>query len=174
MHGNKRNSIVLKTMRKSGTYQDIVTYTAKDTFNWINSKTDYVVAGNYDNKRDKYGWTVLEGYQYEYIMNATRKYAETGKESYFICHTKAPTEKMDLNAKRINMQKVFQDLESDLVEVIEFYNKNKRFPWNNEGFLPQNKKIDEKSFIPVKSIKNRKPKTPTVFDPNPVEDKMEA
>ena len=166
MHGNKRNSIVLKTMRKSGTYQDIVTYTAKDTFNWINSNTDYVVAGNYDNKRDKYGWTVLEGYQYEYIMNATRKYAETGKESYFICHTKAPTEKMDLDAKRINMQKVFQDLEADLVEVIEFYNKNKRFPWNNEGFLPQNKKIGEKSFIPVESIKNGKPKTPTVFNGN--------
>jgi len=162
----KRNNIVLKTMRKSGTYQDIVTYTAKDTFIWINSKTDYVVAGNYDAKRNKYGWTVLEGYQYEYIMNATRKYAETGKESYFVCHTKAPTEKMDLDAKRIKMQSVFESLEADLIEVVEFYNKNKRFPWNNEGFLPQNKKINENSFIPVESIKNRKPKTPTVFDPN--------
>lgn len=163
MHGNKRNSIVLKTMRKCGTYQDIVTYTAKDTFRWINSKSDYVIGGNYDGKRNKYGWTVLEGYQYEYIMNATRKYAETGKESYFVCHTKAPTEKMDLDAKRINMQKVFQSLEADLIEVVKYYNENKKFPWSNEGFLPQNKKINENSFIPVKNIKIIN-NAPTVFN----------
>jgi hypothetical protein len=163
MHGNKRNSIVLKTMRKCGTYQDILTYTAKDTFRWINDETDYVFAGNYDAKRNKYGWTVLEGYQYEYIMNATRKYSETGKESYFVCHTKAPTEKMDLDAKRINMQKVFENLEADLVEVVKFYNQNKRFPWVNEGFLPQNKKINENDFIPVSDIKTIN-NTPTVFD----------
>ena len=162
MSTTKRNNIVLKTMRKSGTYQDIVTYTAKDTFLWINGNTDYVVAGNYDAKRNKYGWTVLEGYQGEYIMNATRKYAETGKESYFLCHTKAPTEKKDLDAKRIDMQKIFQSIEEDFIDVIEFYNKNKRFPWNNEGFLPQNKKTNENSFIPVESIRNGKPKLPPV------------
>jgi hypothetical protein len=165
MSTTKRNNIVLKTMRRNGTYQDIMTYTAKDTFLWINSKTDYVIAGNYDNKRNKYGWTVLEGYQYEYIMNATRKYSETGKESYFVCHTKAPTEKMDLDAKRMKMQSVFESLEADLVEVVKFYNKNKRFPWTNEGFLPQNKKINENSFIPVESIKNAKSKTPSVYAP---------
>jgi hypothetical protein len=163
MHGNKRNPIIQQIMRRAGTYQDIVTYTADDTSVWIHNKTDYVIGGNYDGKRNKYGWTVKEGYQYEYIMNATRKYAETGKESYFVCHTKAPTEKMDLDAKRINMQKVFENLEADLVEVVKFYNQNKRFPWVNEGFLPQNKKINENAFIPVSDIKTIN-NTPTVFD----------
>ena len=97
----------------------------------------------------------------------------TGPETLLLAFNKKAAEeiaeraeKMDLDAKRINMQKVFQDLEENLVEVVEFYNKNKRFPWNNEGFLPQNKKINENSFIPVESIKNGKPKAPTVYDSN--------
>jgi len=146
-HGNARNAIVKRVLRNRGVYQDIVTYTAKDAFKWISDNTDYTVAGTLDRKRDKYGWTVLEGYQYEYVMNAVRKYAETGKESYFVCHTKAPTEKMDLDAKRINMNQVFEQLESDLVETVKFYNKHGRFPWQNEGFMAQNHKTNEKGMI---------------------------
>ena len=70
---------------------------------------------------------------------------------------------MDLDAKRINMQKVFQSLEADLIEVVKYYNENKKFPWSNEGFLPQNKKINENSFIPVKNIKIIN-NAPTVFN----------
>lgn len=147
-HGTK-GAIVLKVIRACGTYQDVVTYTAKDAFNWIADNTDYTVAGNIDRKRNKFGWTVLEGYQQEYVMNAIRKFSDTNKESYFICHTKAPTDKMDLYDKRDNMVNVFQEIETDLIKVISFYNKNGRFPWNIEGFLPQDHKADEKTIIVI-------------------------
>jgi hypothetical protein len=146
---NTRGAIVLQVIRACGTYQDVVTYTAKDAFTWIADNTDYTVAGNIDRKRNKFGWTVLEGYQQEYVMNAIRKFSDTGKESYFVCHTKAPTDKMDLNDKRMNMVESFQQIETDLIEVIEFYNKNGRFPWSTEGFLPQDHKANEKSIVIV-------------------------
>lgn len=146
---NTKGSIVLSVIRACGTYQDVVTYTSKDAFAWISENTDYVVAGNLDRKRNKIGWTVLEGYQQEYVMNAVRKFSSMNKESYFVCHTKAPTDKMDLYAKRDNMLDTFNEIETDLVKVIAFYNKNGRFPWNVEGFLPQDHKANEKTIIEV-------------------------
>ena len=39
---------------------------------------------HFDVERDKFGWTVLEGYEYEYLTNALRKLDETDKGSYFL------------------------------------------------------------------------------------------
>jgi hypothetical protein len=144
---NTKGAVVLKVIRACGTYQDVVTYTAKDAFTWIAENTDYTVAGKLDRKRNKFGWTVLEGYQQEYVMNAIRKFSDTGKESYFVCHTKAPTDKMDLNDKRTNIVDSFEQIEIDLLKVMDFYSKNKRFPWNTEGFLPQDHKVNENTII---------------------------
>jgi len=148
-HGNTRNGIVKRVLRNRGIYQDVVTYTAKDAFKWISDNTDYTVAGELDRKRNQYGWTVLEGYQQEYVMNAIRKFAETGKESYFVCHTKAPTDKMDLDAKRVNMNDVFEQIEFDLAETIKFYNETGRFPWHSKGFMAQNHQTNEKGMITI-------------------------
>lgn len=137
IHYNTRAKIVRQVIRNCGTYQDVVTYTSKDAFDWIEKHTNYVVAGKHDTNRKKFGWTVLEGYEYEYIMNATKKFAESGRESYFICHTKSPTEQFPLTEKRKRMVETFAELESSLKDVFEFYKKNNRFPWSIEGFLPQ-------------------------------------
>jgi hypothetical protein len=141
--------IVRQAVRLAGAYQAVVTYTASDAFRWIDQNTDYTVAGEYDSKRKKFGWTVLEGYEKEYVMSAAKKFAESGKPSYFVCHTKPPTEKNDLNDKRKNMMDSFEQIEQSLIEVFNFYEKNGKFPWRVEGFLPQDHKANEKSFIPV-------------------------
>jgi hypothetical protein len=148
-HHQTKGSIVRRVIRQCGAYQDVVTYTAADTFKWLRENTDYTYAGEYDKKRRKYGWTVLEGYEYEYVINATRKFAETGKESYFVCHTKPPTEKYGLDEKRLKMKEAFNSLEDSLVEVFNFYQETGRFPWNTEGYLPQNHLTKENDIIKI-------------------------
>ena len=141
--------IVRQSVRLTGAYQDVVTYTADDAFKWLNANTKYSYAGNYDNHKKSYGWTVLEGYEQEYVMNSIKKYSETGRESYFICHTKPPTEKMNLDNKRKSIQNSFQTIENHLIEVFNYYSNHGRFPWSVEGFLPQDHKAGEKEFIKV-------------------------
>jgi hypothetical protein len=141
--------IVRQAVNLTGAYQDVVTYTASDAFKWLDDNTSFTYAGNYDANNRAYGWTVLEGYEQEYIMNAIKKYAETGRESYFICHTKPPTEKMDLEDKRASMLQSFKTIENNLKEVIHYYNKNGKFPWQTKGFLPQDHKAEEKYFIEI-------------------------
>jgi hypothetical protein len=141
--------IVRMAVRASGAHQDVVTYTADDAFKWIAKETDFVVAGEFDNKRKKYGWTVLEGYEYEYVVSAAKKFAESGKGSYFVCHTKPPTEKKDVNDKREGMLKAFNQLDNALLEVFDYYKKNNKFPWNVEGFLPADKKLGEDELIRI-------------------------
>lgn len=148
-HYQTKAKIVRQAVRLSGAYQDVVTYTANDAFKWIADNTTYSVAGNADSKRKKFGWTVLEGYEYEYLVSAMRKFAESGRESYFICHTKSPTEQMTLEDKRDRMLRNFEELEDNLVQVFEYYKETGKFPWKVEGFLPQDHKNNEKDFIPV-------------------------
>lgn len=143
VHHNTKAKIVRQVIRNCGTYQDVVTYTSKDAFKWIEENTTYVVAGNHDNNRKKFGWTVLEGYEYEYIMSAAKKFSESGRESYFLCHTKAPTEQFPLTEKRKKMMNTFAELEDSLKEVFEYYKKHNRFPWSVEGFLPQDHQAGE-------------------------------
>jgi hypothetical protein len=146
-HFQTKAKIVKQAVRKSGAYQHVVTYTAADAFKWIDENTTYSVAGKLDAKRKKFGWTVLEGYEYEYVVSAINKFAESGKQSYFVCHTKAPTEKMNLTEKRKRMLESFAELEDNLISVFDYYEKNGKFPWNVEGFLPQDHKSNEKEFI---------------------------
>lgn len=147
MHHNTKAKVVRQVMSKLNTYQRIVTFTAKDSFSWIEKHTDYEKAGNYDTKRQKIGWSVLEGYEPEFIFNAISKYAETGKESYFICRTKAPTKARDLDVKRKGMIKSFEKLNDSLLTVFEYFQKNGKFPWQVEAFIPQNTENEDKTKV---------------------------
>lgn len=143
MHHQTKSKVVRGAVGACGAYQDIVTFTAVDVDKWLHKNTSLTNKGDVDKRRNQHGWTVLEGYEYEYLVNATRKYAETGKESYFVCHTKAPTKQEDLNFKRQKIVNKFNSLEESLIEVVKFYNENNRFPWKVEGFLPQDRKKPE-------------------------------
>lgn len=149
LHHATRGSVIKQIISQSGAYQDVVTYTAEQAYSWIREHTDYEYAGNLDTRRKQYGWTVLEGYEYEYVVSAMKKYHETNKESYFVCHTRAPTKKYDLEAKRDNMLGDFEQLEDSLKSIFEFYQKNGRFPWRVEGFLPQDHKAGEAEILLV-------------------------
>ena len=152
MHYQTRRKIVRTVVSQCGAYQDVVTYTPHDLVRWINTYTDRKVGGEYDNKRKQHGWSVKEGYEYEYIMNAARKFYETGKESYFICHTKPPTEMESLYDKRAKILSKFEELEEALVEVFEFYQKNEKFPWKTVAFMPADKENEESmtKLVPIK------------------------
>jgi hypothetical protein len=82
-------------------------------------------------------------------MSAVKKFAQTGKESYFVCHTKAPTETMTLEDKRQKMKDTFGTLEDSLITVVDFYNKKGRFPWEVEGFMAQDHDKEEKGVVKV-------------------------
>jgi len=144
MHWNTRGKVVRQVMSKVNTYRRIVTYTSEDATLWISKNTDYVSNGNYDPKREKYGWSLLEGYEYEQIFNAIKKYNERGRESYFICRTKAPTIQNDLHSKRGGMIEQMEHLEEALIATFKFYQENGRFPWNVECFIPQDSEIESK------------------------------
>jgi len=142
MNKGEKGKAVKQVMAKLNTYRRIVTFTADDAFTWIQSNTNYATAGEYDAKRKKYGWAVLEGYEYEQVFNAMRKFAETGKESYFICRTKAPTKKQDLNTKRQGIIKEFEYLEDCLLDTFKYYQEKGKFPWHAEAFIPQDTDLE--------------------------------
>lgn len=145
MNNSMKGSVVAKVMAKMNTYRRIVTYTANEAFSWINKHTDYPIrkGGEYDAKRKSHGWSVLEGYEYEQIFNAMKKYSETGKESYFICRTKSPTQKNDLFSKRNGMLNTIDQLESNLLDAFKYYQENGKFPWRVECFIPQDTELEE-------------------------------
>ncbi len=142
-----KGKIIAAILQANGASQDITTFTTKGAYNWIKKNTNYTIAGKIDKNRNKHGWTVKEGYEYEYIMNAVKKFAQTGKESYFVCHTKAPTATMSLQDKREKMLETFQNLEDSLVRVVDFYNEEGRFPWEVEGHMAQDHSKQEKGVV---------------------------
>jgi len=155
MHGNTKGKVIRDVVRNQkknngvAVHSDIVTYTAPDVNDFVYRKTDYVTKGEFDKKRKSFGWSVLEGYEYEYVMSAAKKFSETGSTSYFICHTKSPTEKYPIKEKRDKMINQFQKLETALLDVMKYYLEHKTFPWKVEGFLPQDVKAGEENFIKV-------------------------
>jgi hypothetical protein len=151
-HGNTKSKIVKDAVRKlvvSGcnVYRDIITYTARDVEDFLSKNTDYVCGGNFDFKRKKYGWSVLEGYEYEFLVNAAKRFAEHGVESYFTIHTKSPTETYNIEDRREKIVDQFKTLENSLVRVFEYYEKNGKFPWHIEGALPQDIGNKEEAYI---------------------------
>jgi len=93
----------------------------------------------------------MESYEREFIFNAAKKYLETNRPSYFLCHTKTPTESLSLKARREKMIKDFKKLEASLLESFEYYEKHGKFPWSILGFAPQETSVEE-DVVPVGKI----------------------
>jgi len=146
IHGNTINKAIQMAIRDTGGYQDYHIYTPEDIADFT-KKHDYSLGGKKDKNREEAGWTVKEGYEYEYIMNAVKKYSTEGLESYFICHTKSPTERHSLDDKRDGMAEQFESLERSLVKVFEYHQEHGSFPWRIEGFLPQDNNRSERELV---------------------------
>jgi hypothetical protein len=153
LNGNTFKKVVLSTVRKNGAYQDIRTFPSSDIPAFMEKnikqgeKYPYVCGGSHDVKRDKFGWSVLEGYEYEYLTNALKRLDETDKASYFILHTKAPTEKRGLDTRRKDMKKSFEQLERGIEKAYKYKKKHGEWPWNIEAFLGQDVKNKESNFL---------------------------
>ena len=147
LHHTTFKKVVLATVRKNGAYQDIRTFPAADLPIHIQSKSDYEIGGEYDNQRQKFGWSVLEGYEYEYLTNALKRFDETDKGSYFLMHTKAPTEKRNLKTRRLSMKKALEQLERGIEKAYKYKVKNGQWPWSIEAFLGQDVKNKEDNFL---------------------------
>jgi hypothetical protein len=147
-----QGAIVRRAVQANGAYQDIVTYNAENLKKWLKLNTNLVNEGEYDKQKDMYGWSCLSRYEHEVIFNCIKKYSQTRKESYITCHTSAPTEKYSLQQKRENIIENFEVLEDALIDIMDFYNKNKRFPWQVLGFYPQDRKNGESKMISKSSV----------------------
>tara|TARA_B100000902_G_scaffold277203_1_gene262986 strand:+ start:1316 stop:2314 length:999 start_codon:yes stop_codon:yes gene_type:complete len=144
IHPSTRARAVKNAMKKAGTHVDFIEYDIKAIAQWNAKNGNYSIAGQLDAKRDKLGWSVKEGYEYEYIMNAIKSYRSSGKESYFLCHTKVPNKKYpDVHSRRDKMNKEVVSIEKALDEVFEFKLKNNRYPWQVEGFYPQDNTVED-------------------------------
>jgi hypothetical protein len=126
---------------------DVITYTSTDVKDFLSKKTDLLAGGEEDFKRNMYGWSVMEGYEYEILMNSIKRFAETDRESYFTLHTKSPTEVYSVEQRRAKMKNTFGHLESSLLKVFDFYSEHGRFPWQIKGYLPQLASNGEKEYI---------------------------
>lgn len=146
-------------VRANGTYVDFATYEA-DQIAEINEKQTegYVTSGNLDNARDKFGITVLEDYENPLLTKTVLNFSKFNKETYFLMHTKAPSEKRPLIKRRKDMVQRVEEFETGLIKVVEFYNKHGRFPWSIEAFIGQDKreKTKEKIYLDVKTACKQK------------------
>ena len=132
--------------------RDVVTFSPLDIRDYVEKKTDLKTHGDYDPIRKAHGWTVMESYEREFIFNAAKKYLETNRPSYFLCHTKEPTASVSLKARREKMIKDFKKLEDSLLESFEYYEKHGKFPWSIIAFAPQDTRIDDGDIVPVEKI----------------------
>ena len=136
-------NIVGSVIRANGTWQDEVKYTAGDAQKWVETYTDRTIRGNLDKSRDQHGWAMKEGYEDEYTYSIINKFGETGKESYIMGHTNGSTETNSLAWKRINQKMKFDKFEANLLKVMDFYQKFKRFPWHINLWFGQDRKNGE-------------------------------
>ena len=154
-HWNTKGKIVRQVVAAKGAYQDIITYTPHDINNWMRENSSYKNEGQFDKKRNMCGWTCKTRYEPDTIFSILKKLNDTGKESYIIAHTSAPTGNVTLDDKRHAILDNFERWEEIFVTMIEFYNENGRFPWKIEGFLPQDNMAneDKTSLVTIGALK---------------------
>lgn len=140
---------IVRNLQKSGmyVYSDTITYTPADVTNFLVTQTDLKNFGEFDFVRNRFGWSVLEGYENELLSNAIKRFGDTNKGSYFVLHTKSPTETSSVQERRSKMVNNFKTMEKNLLKVFQYYQEHNEFPWNIEGFLPQDIAGGEKQFI---------------------------
>ena len=153
MHGQTKNKViknVIRLLKKTGhkVHQDFVTYTAQDIEDFIKfEKIDISVGGEFDHKRKEFGWSVLEGYPHEFVLNAARKYSESGHKSYFTFHSKRPLDNQTTQDKRNKMLMHLTSVEESIVKSVEHYQEHGVFPWRVHGYMPQDVANNEKTYI---------------------------
>ena len=100
------NRVVPQVLKELGVKLPYILYTSKSKVeDWISnhSKEEYVIGEKFDHERNMYGDQMKECYDWRFDMNDMKKFAETGKKTYVICHCGAPTKKQNFTIKRKNI-----------------------------------------------------------------------
>ena len=126
--------VVQTVISVCNTPQKFQFYSPSKAQSWLdnNSSKEYVIGG-YDEERDMYGYLVKEGYQYRFVMNAIRNYAQEGKKSYCIVHVGSPSGNSTIEAKR----KQFVDELDVITDNFLTVSNGGTVCWEVMGFLPQ-------------------------------------
>jgi len=103
--------------------------------------------GNVDHTNGMHGWTCLESYEKDTIMNVVGKYYETGRKSYIVGHTKLPESTRDLQERRNRMKETIEFKLEQMVKFCEYYHANGKFPVEFLGFLPQSEDEDRTKIV---------------------------
>jgi len=157
VHSSTKTGAINRAVSKNGVHQDFVIRDWSEIQKFTNNPNNYTngftyaYKGNKDpNREEECGWTVKEGYEHEYIMNAIKKFHETRNTSYFVNWVKTPNDKFPTaKDKRELMSNNYDKLETSLISTIEYYNEHKTFPWRQEAWFPQDNTLKEDKFIKI-------------------------
>lgn len=112
--------------------------TKEDFADTMQKKFKRTAHGKIDHKKNKHGFAMLDkGYFIKGVYHAMKKFKEDGKESYFIGHVKSPNSQGTLAENRLSIVNNVEEYKTMLLKVFAFYQKTGRFPFEVEGFLPQ-------------------------------------
>ena len=112
--------------------------TKEDFADTMQKKFKRTAHGKIDHKKNKHGFAMLDkGYFIKGVYHAMKKFKEDGKESYFIGHVKSPNSQGTLAENRLSIVNNVEEYKAMLLKVFAFYQKTGRFPFEVEGFLPQ-------------------------------------
>lgn len=142
-----QNRVVSSVLQELGVPQPYIIYTSSAKVkDWLsnNSRFEYCTDGEFDESRDMYGVQMKEGYQYRVVMNAIKKYVETGKKTYVIFHCGAPTKKATLTKKRKQVIEKFEEMRKDLESIGATV-----WPIMYMGALPQDRENDDLKMLVV-------------------------
>jgi len=134
------NRVIQMVMHQADTPQPYYIYTSSPRVKqWIenHSSENIKVDGDWDPERDMYGVQCKEGYQYRVVLNAIKRYRETGKKTYVVGHFGPITKRATIDGKREKFVAEFSDIRDALSNC-----GLKTWPIDVLGFLPQVKQTD--------------------------------
>ena len=150
----RASKIASKVCKQTGGNVTYIQYSEYEIKNVVGRKFNIKTHGAIDTDRDnKAGYTCLERYEKDAIVSAMIKFARTGKHSYFVLHSEAPTPKKGLEDRRENSVMTMKDFVDSLIQTAKWIHNHeyKKVPFSILGFFPQNTKDEDMNeLIPYK------------------------
>jgi hypothetical protein len=139
------NRVVQMVTFGAQTPQDFILYPSTARVKqWIenHSALELKVDGEFDAERDMYGTVCKEGYQYRTVLNAVKRYRETGKNTYVIGHFGPLTKRATIDGKREKFIEEFNDVKDALEQCGLTV-----WPIEVLGYLPQIPSVDSLKYL---------------------------
>ena len=139
-----KNRIVQQVMEDNDTPQPYILYTSVPKVeDWLENHSavhlelPYSIKAKFDVNRNMYGVVVKEGYQNRTVVEAVKRYKETGKKTYIIGHCGGPTGVQTIKVKRKQFVMGYKEIEAAFQHV-----GARIFPIKIIGFLPQDREVE--------------------------------